>query len=184
MAGIGYSNAPHYKAYPGSFIGRQIGFFEIKHIDTNAGNSSNYELDTTNFRLAIQAIQLQAEILFIGTPVVSNNWGRFIVGLSVDTANPANPDDLTALNQSNSMAQDIQTALRAVPQLNDNSNNAVCTRLFLYGDRDDGPLLTFSEFTSAIVSSTSTSYVGFAEGSVEQNELIEKDPSLIDVQNL
>jgi hypothetical protein len=172
MAGIGFENAKNYKAYPGSFIGRQIGFFEVKHVDTNAGNSSNYQLDTNNFRLAIQTIQLQAEVLFVGTPVVSNGYGRFIVGLAVDTANPANPDDLAALEQSNQMAQDIQTALRAVPALNDH-NDAVVNRIYLYGDYNaDGGFKYTSDFISAIVSSTSTSYVGFAQGSVEQNELI------------
>ena len=163
---------PNARAYPGSFIGRQIGFFEVKHIDTNELNIYNGKLDTKNFRLAIQTIQLQAEILFIGTPVVSNSWGRFIVALAVDTANPANPSDLSALNQSNSMAQDIQTALRAVPELNDN-NNAVCTRLYVWGDRSDGPFLTASGFLSAIVANTGTTYAGFAEGSVEQNELVQ-----------
>jgi hypothetical protein len=163
---------PNAKAYPGSFIGRQVGFFEVRHIDTNEINQSNGKLDTTNFRLAIQTIQLQAEILFIGTPVVSNSWGRFIVALAVDTANPANPADLSALNQSNNMAQDIQTALRAVPALNDN-NNAVCTRLYLWGDRSDGAFKTASDFATAIVASTGTTYTGFASGSVEQNELVQ-----------
>jgi hypothetical protein len=180
MAGIGYSNAPHYRAYPGSFIGRQIGFYEIKHIDTNALNISNGKLDTENFRLAIQTIQLQAEILFIGTPVVSNQWGRFIVGLSVDTANT----DAPVFTGDNGMAITLQALLRNVPQLNDNSNQAVVTRLYLWGDRSDGPFYTESEFASAIVANTSTTYVGFAEGSVEQNELIQNNPSLSNITDL
>ena len=180
MAGIGYSNAPNYKAYPGSFIGRQIGFYEIKHFDTNAINVYNGKLDTENFRLAIQTIQLQAEILFIGTPAVSNSWGRFIVGLAVDTA--TNPPAFTG---DNGMAQTIATALGLVPQLTNNGGlTPEVTRLYLWGDRSDGPFYTESEFASAIVANTGTTYVGFAEGSVEQNELIEMDPSLLDITNL
>jgi len=180
MAGIGYNKAPNYKAYPGSFIGRQIGFYEIKHIDTNAINVYNGKLDTENFRLAIQTIQLQAEILFIGTPAVSNSWGRFIVGLAVDTANT----DAPVFEGDNGMAMTLQELLRNVPQLNDNSNQAVVTRLYLWGDRSDGPFYTESAFANAIVANTGTTYVGFAEGSVEQNELIQNNPSLLDITNL
>ena len=176
MAGIGYAAAPHYKAYPGSFIGRQIGFYKIGHVDLNAENSYHGRLDSENFRLAIQTIQTQAEILFIGTPVVSNQWGRFIVGLSVDTANTNAP----VFEGDNSMAVTLQNLLRAVSSLNDNSNLATVERLWLYGDE----LVNFGYLDSAIVANTSTTYTGFAEGSVEQNELIQLDPTFLDITNL
>ena len=50
MAGIGFENAPHYKAYPGSFIGRQIAFFHVRFVDTNAGSYGDPAFDYTNFR--------------------------------------------------------------------------------------------------------------------------------------
>jgi len=176
MAGIGYSNAPNYKAYPGSFIGRQIGFYEIKHVDLNVSQDNSYRcLDTERFRLAIQTIQLQAEILFIGTPYVSDNWSRFVVGLAVDTANT----DAPVFTGDNGMAVTLQTLLQNVPSLNDNSNMATVTRYYLFGGNQDGFMKTESDFVSAITANTSTTYTGFATGSVEQNELIEMDPSLL-----
>jgi hypothetical protein len=166
MAGIGFENAPHYTAYPGSFIGRQIGFFSVRHVDTNAGNGANPVLDSANFRLAIQAIQQHAEVLFIGNPTVSNSWASFIVGLSVDTANDG--DNLAG--NTNMMAETIETALRNVPSLNDN-NDAVFERRFLFGT----DLLTTSDYLDAIQYGLQGGDLPtpqtFAPGSVEQNEL-------------
>ena len=176
MAGIGYNNAPNYKAYPGSFIGRQIGFYEIKHADLNVfQDNSHRRLDTERFRLAIQTIQLQAEILFIGTPYVSDNWSRFVVGLAVDTANTNAP----VFSGDNGMAMTLQDLLRNVPSLNDNGNDAIVTRYYLFGGNQDGFMKNESDFLSAITANTTTSYTGFASGSVEQNELIEMAPELL-----
>ena len=168
MAGIGFENAPHYKAYPGNFIGRQIGFFAVRHVDTNAGNGSNPVLDATNFRLALQAIQQHAEVLFVGNPTVSNSWASWIVGLAVDTAN----DGPNLSLNTNSMAETIQTALRAVPSLNDN-NNAIFERRWLFGTE----LVTTSNYLNDIQYGLQGGLLpepeAFAPGSVEANELAE-----------
>ena len=167
MAGIGFADAKNYKAYPGSFIGRQIGFYAVRHVDTNDGNGGSPVFATENFRLALQAIQQHAEILFVGNPVVSNSWGSFIVGLAVDTANDG--DNLSG--NTNDMAETIQDALRAVPALNDN-NDAEFDRRWLFGTE----LLTTGAYLTAITEGSQGSPLAdaetFAPGSVEQDELI------------
>ena len=168
MAGIGFANAANYKAYPGSFIGRQIGFFAVRHVDTNAGNGGSPVYDIENFRLALQAIQQHAEILFVGNPTVSNSWASFIVGLSVDTANDGN----NLMGNTNMMAETIQQALRAVPSLNDN-NDALFERRWLFGTElvTTGNYLT--DVTHGLQGGTLTNAETFAPGSVEQDELIQ-----------
>ena len=168
MAGIGFADAANYKAYPGNFIGRQIGFFAVRHVDTNAGNGGSPVYDMENYRLALQAIQQHAEILFAGNPVVSNSWGQFIVGLAVDTAN----DGDNLMGSTNNMAETIQDALRNVPQLNDN-NDAIFERRFLFGSE----LLDTSAYLYAITQGSQDNDLAeaetFAPGSVEQDELIQ-----------
>jgi hypothetical protein len=158
--------SPHHNAYPGNFIGRQIGYYAVRHVDTNAGNGSNPVLDAENFRLAIQAIEQHAEILFVGNPTVSNAYASFIVGLSQDTTN----DGPNTIGNTNSMAETIQTALRAVPSLNDN-NDAIFERRWLFGYE----FLTTSAYLTAIQyglqGGTLPEPESFAPGSVEQNEL-------------
>ena len=98
MAGIGFDNAPHYRAYPGSFIGRAIAFFHVRFSDMR--NSAG-KLDQANFRKAIRVIQEGCEIMWVSVPYVSNSYGAFQVMVSYDTANtdPFNGDDIaTRLN--------------------------------------------------------------------------------------
>jgi len=168
MAGIGFENAPNYKAYAGSFIGRQIGFYAVRHVDTNDGSGGSPVFSSNNFRLAIQAIQQHAEILFIGTPVVSNSWGSFIVGISQDTANDGN--DTIGNITSNAQAETIRFALRSIPALNTN-NDAEFDRRWLHGS----DLVTTGDYLDYIdesnVGDTLPEPLTFAPGSVEQDEL-------------
>jgi hypothetical protein len=158
----------HRKAYPGSFIGRQIGFYAVRHVDTNDGSGSSPVYSTENFRLAIQAIQTQAEILFIGNTSVSNSWGQFIVGIAQDTLNDGN--DTVGNIKDNTMSDTIQSILRSVPELNDN-NDAIFERRWLFGTE----FLTTGDYLTAITESqvgyTLDTPETFAPGSVEENEL-------------
>lgn len=98
MAGIGFENAPHYKAHPGSLIGRAIAYFHVRFSDLRDGNG---KLNETNFRLAVQTIQTGMEILWTSVPYVSDSYGAFQVAVSYDTANtdPQNGASIqTALN--------------------------------------------------------------------------------------
>ena len=161
--------AVHRQAYPGSFIGRQIGFYAVRHVDLNAGNGSNPVLDSENFRLAIQAIQTQAEILFIGNPTVSNSWASFIVGIAQDTLNDGN--DTVGNIKENTMSDTIQSILRGIPSLNDNAGQAIFERRWLFGYE----LQTTSNYLSSIQyglqGGTLPEPETFAPGSVEDKEL-------------
>jgi hypothetical protein len=109
MAGIGFENAPHYKAHPGSYIGRQIAYFHVRRSDMR---NSDGKLDAENFRLAVQAIQTGLEILWVSVPYISDSWGAFQVAVSYDTANtlPQNGSSIEqllndTLNDSNIVFQ-------------------------------------------------------------------------------
>jgi len=97
---------------------------------------------------------------------VTDSWASWIVGLAVDTAN----DGPNLSLNTNSMAETIQTALRAVPTLNDN-NQAIFERRWLFGQE----LLTTSNYLNAIQyglqGGTLPEPEAFAPGSVEANEL-------------
>jgi hypothetical protein len=168
MAGIGFENAPNYKAYAGSFIGRQIGFYAVRHVDLNDGSGGSPIFASESFRLAIQTIQQHAEILFIGTPVVSNAWGSFIVGIAQDTANDGN--DTVGNITNNAQAETIQAALRNIPELN-NNNDALFDRRWLHGS----DLVTTANYLDYIdesnVGDPLPEPLTFAPGSVEQDEL-------------
>ena len=167
-SGIGYKAT--YQAYPGSVIGRQLAFYQIRHVDTNAGPAygDGAVYDYRNFTYAIQAIQTVAEIMTVGAPSISNSWSQWIVGLAYDTATPAS--ELSAMD--NQMANTIQDALRAIPALNDNEN-ATVTRVFMFGT----DWLDAADYVDAISHSQGRNDllptpVDFAPGSVEENELI------------
>jgi hypothetical protein len=105
MAGIGFELAPHYKAHPGSFIGRQIAYFHVRFSDLR---NSDGKLDYDHFRKAVTVLQTSLEVLWTSVPYVSNSYGAFQVAVSYDTANefPQNGASIqaalnTALGDSN-----------------------------------------------------------------------------------
>jgi len=156
--------AVHYDAFPGSFIGRQIAYFHVRFVDTNASTVGDPAFDYTNFRLAVQAIQTQAEILWTGTPWISNGYGAFMVALSYDTANDGN--NLTG--NTNSMAETIQSILRTV--LDDGDVQFV--RKWAVGSNwyDQGDYVDYVTNNGQFDHTTVNNVYG--HGSVEQDELI------------
>jgi hypothetical protein len=76
----------HRNSWPGSFIGRQIAFFRVRHLDTKNGDGY---FDYDNFSVAVRIIQTQAEVIWVGVPTIRDNWGSFVVAVSYDTANNA-----------------------------------------------------------------------------------------------
>jgi len=179
MAGIGFTNAKHYKVYPGSFIGRQIGYYEIYHADTNSGTYGNPDYDYTNVRLAMQAIQTHAELLFMGMPEVSNNYGRWIVALAQDTANDGN--DTVGNIVNNVLAETILATLQKIPELMSSGSlpgglapeDVQFQRVHLYGNE----FVTTSDFLEYVITNNHGANLlanpeTYAPGSVEQNELV------------
>ena len=66
------------------FGSRKIVWFKISHADTQ---QSSGVLDQVVFNALIDGIQTKAEIVTVGAPKISTNWGRFIVGVFEDTFN-------------------------------------------------------------------------------------------------
>lgn len=163
MAGIGFENAKHYKAYPGSFIGRAIAYYHVRLVDTNAASYGSPEFDYTNYRLAIQAIQTQAEILWVGTPFISNSYGAFMVALSHDTANDGSNTD----GGANDKAVTIQSILRTV--LDD--SNAEVIRKWAVGSNwyDQGDYVNYVTTNNQFTENNQV----YAPGSVEEDELLQ-----------
>jgi hypothetical protein len=110
----------HHRAYPGSFVGRQLAFFHVRFADMRDGSG---KLDQAHFTTAIQVIQKGFEIQWVSVPYISDSWGAFQVMVSYDTGNefPQNGDS-------------IQDALRTA--LGD--GNIVFRREYLVGGSDNG----------------------------------------------
>jgi hypothetical protein len=87
--------AGHYRAFPGSFIGRQIAYFHVRFSDLRDGDG---KLDVAHFKTALTVVQQGVEVLWTSVPYVSDSYGAFQVAVSYDTANvsPQNGDDIQA----------------------------------------------------------------------------------------
>lgn len=163
MAGVGFDNALHYRAYPGSFIGRQVAFYHVRFSDMR---NSDGKLDQAHFRKAVQVIQEGCEVMWVSVPYVSNSYGAFQVMLAYDTANtdPQNGDD-------------IATRLNAA--LGD--SNIVFRREYLVGGSgyamgfvDENTYLTYLDDNYAKTELSDGTMVPDVFTGVEQDELVEK----------
>lgn len=79
MAGIERKNG---HATPGWFIGRDLQWLKIKRIDTNNSGLDQHIVDK-----AVEIIGRHGEIFFVGEPHVSDNWGKFMVLVALNTFN-------------------------------------------------------------------------------------------------
>lgn len=66
----GYSN----------FGTRELAFFKVKRIDT-----TNWEDPNSIFSQVVALLQTQAELYFVGLPHESEDWGKFVIGVSSQT---------------------------------------------------------------------------------------------------
>lgn len=156
MAGI--TPAPgHYVAFPGSFIGRQIAFYHVRFVDTNANTYGSPEFDYTNFRKIVNIIQSQAEILWMGVPWISNGYGAFMVAVSHDTANNDGSTD------NNANAKTIQELLQVF------DNDAEFVRKFAVGS----DWYDTSSFVSYVTNNNQFTEANnvFGQGNPEQADL-------------
>jgi hypothetical protein len=111
------------------FGSRKIVWFKISHADTQ---QSSGVLDQVVFNALIDGIQTKAEIVTVGAPKISNNWGRFIVGVFEDTFNNGsatngidNPDSAGF----NSMSETLADALQAMVD----DGNITVDEIYMYG---------------------------------------------------
>jgi len=112
------------------FGSRKIVWFKISHADTQ---ESSGVLDMVLFNKLIDGIQTKAEIVTVGAPKISNNWGRFIVGVFEDTFNNGimtkGIDDSDGATGYNSMSETLADALQAMV----NDGNITVTEIYMYG---------------------------------------------------
>jgi len=112
------------------FGSRKIVWFKISHADTQ---ESSGVLDMVLFNKLIDGIQTKAEIVTVGAPKISNNWGRFIVGVFEDTfnngilTNGINDNDGNA--GFNSMSETLADALQAMVD----DGNITVDEIYMYG---------------------------------------------------
>jgi len=108
MAGIGFNNAPHYKVSPGWFVGRELQWLKIKRFDDNNGG-----LDNAVIQQVVNVLQRHAEVFFVGEPHVSDNWGKFMVLVALNTFNDGSNTDSNGNVQTNpnatTLAEDLQS---------------------------------------------------------------------------
>jgi hypothetical protein len=93
------------------FGSRKIVWFRVGHLDDNSGGA----LYMGALNAVIDAIQTKGEIVTVGAPYISNNYGKFIVGLFEDTFNNGENIDINEDNPgsgSNSMSETLQQAIR------------------------------------------------------------------------
>ena len=107
---------------------RKIAWYRVGRTDTNNGGA----IDMVKMNEMVDAIQTQAELVTIGAPYVSDNWGKFMIAVFEDTANDGNTTNAqTASGQVgyNSNAKTLQQALRDVTS----DSSIVVERMYLFG---------------------------------------------------
>lgn len=107
------------------FGSRKIAWYRVGRADSQ---ESGGVLDMELFNKLIDGIQTKGELVTVGAPYISNDWGKFIVGLFEDTLNNGNEELETEAGQ-NDMAESIQDTLRAIAD--DNDINV--RRIYMYG---------------------------------------------------
>lgn len=125
---IGDSIARNYRQQivPFSRFGtRKVAWYKVGRADTN--NSGIMDMNVVN--TIITAIQTQAEIVIVGAPHISDNWGKFMVAVFEDTANDGANTDPTGYYDNNANTSTLQDFVRAA--LDDNS--VIVQRFYLAG---------------------------------------------------
>ena len=112
------------------FGSRKIVWFKISHADTQ---QSSGVLDQGVFNALIDGIQTKAEIVTVGAPKISTNWGRFIVGVFEDTFN--NGNNTNGINDNDTKAgwnNMSETLAEALQDMVDDGNITV-DEIYMFG---------------------------------------------------
>jgi len=108
---------------------RKIVWFKISHADTQ---ESSGVLDQVVFNALIDGIQTKAEIVTVGAPKISNNWGRFIVGVFEDTFNNGELSTIDETNPGSGMNSKSETLAEALQAMVSQGNITV-DEVYMYG---------------------------------------------------
>jgi len=96
----------HGAATPGWLFGRDLQWLKIKRIDDN-----NNGLDQAIIDAAVAIVGRHAEIFYVGEPHVSDNWGKFMVLVALNTYNDG--DDTIGAIDSNPKSKTLEQELAA-----------------------------------------------------------------------
>ena len=108
---------------------RKIVWFKISHADTQ---QSSGVLDRVVFNALIDGIQTKAEIVTVGAPKISNNWGRFIVGVFEDTFNNGEMSTIDETNPGSGMNSKSETLAEALQNMVEDGNITV-DEIYMFG---------------------------------------------------
>ena len=131
---IGNSIAKNYRQQivPFSRFGtRKVAWYKVGRADTNNGGVMDMDVVNT----IVTSIQTQAEIVMVGAPYISDNWGKFMVAVFEDTmSDGVDTDERHGLAQPgaagfNGNSQTLQDIVRAA--LDD--NGVIVQRFYLAG---------------------------------------------------
>jgi len=95
----------HGAALPGWFVGRELQWLKIKRIDTD-----NNGLDQAIIDAAVAIVGRHGEIFFVGEPHVSDNWGKFMVLVALNTFNDGNDTVGSIANNANALTLQAELA--------------------------------------------------------------------------
>lgn len=110
---------------------RKVIWFKIGHVDTSQGGT----VDMVKFNTLIDTIQTRMEVVMVGAPYVSNNWGKFMIAVFEDTANNGADSEISGAAQlSNGKATTLHDALVAAT----GDNDIVVEQFYLFGAPETG----------------------------------------------
>lgn len=85
---------------------RKVSWYKVGRADTNNGGT----MDMAIINDIVTSIQTQAELVMVGAPHISDNWGKFMVAVFEDTTNDGentSPSGTVGYNGGSKTLQDI-----------------------------------------------------------------------------
>ena len=138
---------------------RKVAWYKVGRADTNNGGVMDMGIINT----IVTAIQTQAEIVMVGAPYISDNWGKFMVAVFEDTANDGADTDIDGLTAEgavgfNANSSTLQDVVRAA--LDD--SGVIVQRFYLAGApaTDDSGYEGFSTDTKYREYDTKAQFLG------------------------
>jgi hypothetical protein len=101
---------------------RKVAWYAIRHADTRNG-----ALDMEKLNTIVDTIQTRMEVVMVGAPYISDNWGKFMVAVFEDTANDGNNSNQVSTGY-NANATTLQDALQAAT-----GESVMVERFYLFG---------------------------------------------------
>jgi hypothetical protein len=95
-------------ATPGWFVGRELQWLKIKRFDDN-----NMGLDQATIDLIVEILQRHGEVFFLGEPHVSDQWGKVMVLIALNTFNDGSDTIGNISNLTNATSKTLEQDLQA-----------------------------------------------------------------------